>query len=100
MSKFECSKCKNIYEINQFKTLYKNNNKIYIDLNTNKEICCENCNNKLQLIQDKENFGIVYSSFSGLSPLEKQKLLRKRSDDDAKKQKYREQDREKDHYNA
>lgn len=100
MSKFKCSICDKICDINQYKTLYKDNNKIYIDLNTNKEICCKNCNNKLQLILNKENFEVVYSSFSGLSPLEKQKLLRKRSDDDAKKQKYREQDREKDHYNA
>ena len=54
----------------------------------------------MEFIPEKGNFESSYSSFSGLSPVEKQKLLRKRSQEDAKKQKYREQDYEKDHYNA
>ena len=54
----------------------------------------------MKFIPEDGNFESSYSSFSGLSPVEKQKLLRKRSQNDAKKQKYRGQDYEKDHYNA
>lgn len=100
MAKFQCPKCKKIQIISKYRTYFRNGKQQNIDLDTNREIFCSDCKIFMQFSQEEGNFGIAYSSFSGLSPLEKQKLLRKRSDDDAKKEKYRQQDFEKDYYNA
>ena len=100
MAIFKCPKCNKTKVVSKFRTYFKGKNKQNIDLNTNKEICCDDCKIAMEFVPEKGNFGTAYSAFSGLSPVEKQKLLRKRSEDDAKKQKYRQQDFEKDHYNA
>lgn len=100
MAKFKCPHCEGMKNISKFRTYFRGGEKQNIDLNTNKEILCDNCQTKMVFVPEEGNFESSYSSFSGLSPLEKQKLLRKRSEDDAKKQKYRQQDFEKDFYNA
>jgi len=100
MARFQCPKCKKEILVSKFRTIYKNGKKQNINLENNKEIICEYCKEQMIFIPESGNFESSYSSFSGLSPLEKQKLLRRRSQDDAKKQKYRQQDFEKDHYNA
>lgn len=100
MATFKCPNCSKIKIVSKFRTFFKNGNQQNINLEDNKEILCEDCNTPMKFIPEKGNFQSSYSSFSGLSPLEKQKLLRKRSDDDAKKQKYVNADFEKDHYNA
>lgn len=100
MAIFKCPHCESIKSVSKYRTSFKGGEQITIDLDTKKEIICENCNKKMVFVPEKGNFESSYSSFSGLSPLEKQKLLRKRSQDDAQKQKYRQQDFEKDHYNA
>lgn len=99
MAKFKCLKCSKEIEISKFRTIYRDKKRINMDLNTNKEIICE-CGEKMELIPNEGNFTSTYSQFSTLSPLEKQKLLRKRSREDAKKQKYVEQEREKLHFNG
>lgn len=100
MATFKCPKCKKITIVSKFRTYFKNNKQQNINLENGEEIVCKDCNIPMKFIPEKGNFESSYSSFSGLSPLEKQKLLRKRSEEDAKKQKYREQDFEKDHFNA
>lgn len=100
MAIFKCSNCNKIVNISKFRTLYSNGKRININLENKKEIICENCKIPMVFVPNEGNFNSSYSAFSGLSPLEKQKLLRKRSQDDAKKQKYVEQEREKVHFNA
>lgn len=100
MAAFKCPKCGKTISVSKFRTYFKEGKQQNIDLETKKEIICEDCKISMQFVPEKGEFGIAYSQFSGLSPLEKQKLLRKRSNDDAKKQKYRQADYEKDHYNA
>lgn len=100
MATFKCPKCNKIKTVSKFRTYFRGGKQQNINLNNNQEIICEDCHIPMKFIPEKGNFESSYSSFSGLSPVEKQKLLRKRSDDDAKKQKYRQADYEKDHYNA
>lgn len=100
MAIFKCPKCNKIRIISKFRTYFREGKQQNIDLSNNQEIVCENCYIPMKFVPEEGNFKTAYSSFSGLSPVEKQKLLRKRSNDDAKKKKYREQDYEKDHYNA
>ena len=100
MANFKCLECGKIKVVSKYRTYFKNKKQQNIDLDNNKEILCEDCNIPMVFVPEKGNFESSYSSFSGLSLLEKQKLLRKRSQEDAKKQKYREQDFEKDYYNA
>lgn len=99
MAIFKCPKCNKTKEISKFRTYFKNGDKTNIDLDTKEEIYCE-CGTPMKFIPNEGNFQSSYSPFSTLSPLEKQQLLRKRSRDDAKKQKYIEQEREKIHFNA
>ena len=100
MAIFKCPKCNKVKTVSKFRTYFRGGKQKNINLDDNQEITCEDCQIPMKFIPEEGNFGSSYSSFSGLSPIEKQKLLRKRSQDDAKKQKYREQDYEKDHYNA
>ena len=100
MAIFKCPKCHKTKTISKFRTYFRGGKQQNIDLSNNQEIVCEDCQVCMEFIPEKGNFESSYSSFSGLSPVEKQKLLRRRSQEDAKKQKYREQDYEKDHYNA
>lgn len=100
MIQVKCKKCGKIMPLNKVRTIYQNGKKVYINPDTKKEILCEDCKGQVELLQQEGNFQSSYSQFSTLSPLEKQKLLRKRSQEDAKKQKYVEQEREKVHYGA
>lgn len=100
MAIFKCPKCNKTKVVSKFRTYFKGGKQQNIDLSSNKEICCDSCRVAMQFLPEEGNFETAYSSFSGLSPFEKQKLLRKRSDDDAKKQKFHQQDFEKDYYNA
>lgn len=100
MANFKCSNCNNTKIVSKFRTYFDKGNRKNIDLDSQKEIICEDCKIPMAFVSEKGNFESSYSSFSGLSPIEKQKVLRKRSQDDANKQRYRNQDFEKDHYNA
>ena len=100
MAKFKCPNCDKIHIVSKYRTYFRNKKQQNVDLSNNKEIICEECNLPMFFISEEGNFESSYSSFSGLSPLEKQKLLRKRSDSDAKKKKFRNEDFEKDYYNA
>ena len=100
MAIFICPKCGKVVTVSKFRTHYKNGSKINIYFETKEEIICEDCKTKLEFKPNEGNFQSSYSAFSGLTPLEKQQLLRQRSRDDAKKQKYVEQEKEKVHFIA
>lgn len=99
--RFICKKCgKESTNYNKIRTFYKNNKRIFKVIGTNIELKCVYCNGDLKEKVEEGNFTSSYSEFGGLSPLEKQKILRKRSREDAKRQKYVEQEREKEHFNG
>ena len=99
MALFKCPICGKETECSKFRTVSRGNKLININLNTNKEIICE-CGSQMNFQPIEGDFESAYGKFSALSPLERQLSLRKRSQEDAKKQKYVDQEREKCFYNA
>ena len=96
---FKCPKCGKEIKTYKYTTIYRGGNTININDETNKELICENCNIKLEFQIDKtKGFGFNYGRFSSLSIEERQNVLKKRSSDDAKKMKYKDQEREKVYY--
>lgn len=100
MGKFKCTKCDNEINCSKFRTVIKNGKLINIDLSTNKEIVCK-CGSEMTFQPIEGEFESTnYGKFSAMSPLERQKTLRKRSQEDAKKQKYVDAERERCYYNG
>lgn len=100
MALFKCPNCGKEIECSKFRTVSRGSKLITIDLNTNKEIVCE-CGSQMIFQPIEGDFESTnYGKFSALSPLERQLSLRKRSQEDAKKQKYVDQEREKCYYNG
>lgn len=100
MALFLCPICYKCKEVSNFRTFYKEGKKINVNLISGKKIVCPECNIAMNFVPKVGVFGVSYSPFSGLSPLEKQRLLRKRSEADNKKQQYVKQEEEKVHFNA
>ena len=100
MAKFICEKCNKEYEINSFSLGYKDGKSRYLDKQTKKEICCEDCPNEPLTYKSEnfEGFGATYQKFHSLTPREKQKALKLRSHLDNKK--IHAEIKEKDYYNG
>lgn len=99
MAKFICNKCNKIVETQKYSVKIKGSKLINIDNSTKKEILC--CEEAMEFLdENKGPINVNFGKFNSMTPLERQQVLRKRSQDDAKKQKYRDQDREKYFYNA
>lgn len=97
---FKCPKCNKEIFIQKFRTSFKNGELVNIEEQTGKEIICPDCKEKMKYIYAEGPCTANYGSFSSLSPMEKQLALRKRSREDAIKNKYQDQEREKVFYNA
>lgn len=101
MAIFKCPKCNKEIITYKYSSYYKDNKEIQMNDETDKELICENCKEKLiQIIERKSLGSIGIGRFSGLSIEERQNVLKKRSKDDAIKMKYKDQEREKVFYNG
>lgn len=100
---FECPKCGRKYYFSFYTMTFKNGQAIYLDKSTKKELQCigEDCKKEhLQFIPEEGPINCHFASFSSLSPEEKKNLLRKRSKADAKKKKYKDNEKERVFYNG
>lgn len=97
---FKCPKCNKEFFIQKHTTVFKNGDLVNIEEKTGKEIICPDCKIKMKYIYEEGPCTANYGSFSSLTPMEKQLALRKRSREDAIKNKYQDQEREKVFYNA
>lgn len=101
MSKFRCPKCGKEIEVSKYKSIFKGDKVINIDNLTDKEIICEDCKIPMEFVKKEGNYETAgIGKFTNLSPLEKQQVLRKRSREDAKKNKYVANEMEKDRFNG
>lgn len=99
MSLFECKNCNIRQSINKYTVTVRNNHLVNVCTDTKEEICCPKCKKPLVFVEEKKDLSEVgFGMFSSKSIEEKQASLKKRSREDAKKQKYVENEREKVFY--
>lgn len=80
MSKFICENCKKEKDIPHYIIAIRNGQPVYINKSNKREICCDECNQKLKpVIEEVDLTGVKFHRFSSMSVQEKQKLLKKRS---------------------
>lgn len=100
MAEFICISCNKKIFKSSYITKFQNNKKEYF-ITPKQKIKCD-CGGEVELIEDnnKEEININVGRFSSLSYNERQESLKKRSKDDAKKQKYVENYKEAEFYNG